>query len=103
MKRTSTRTVTVESYVTLRSEWPKILADWGDIKYKARAHRVIDGKMEWRYFEDENNAQAWADAIHIPTNDAITNWLEDEQPDFEDATARLIKEIRDGASQEDLL
>jgi hypothetical protein len=60
----SQRTVTVESYVTLRREWSHGLAFNVAHKYQARGHRVVDGIMTWKYFEDPEDARKWSDAIH---------------------------------------
>lgn len=67
--RKSERTITVESYVTLRSEWPEELARAMDPKYVARGFRVVDGHTEWQYFDDDEKAKAWAEGVHSsPTN-----------------------------------
>jgi hypothetical protein len=60
----SQRMIEVESYVTLRSQWPETLADFVSLEYNARGHRVVDGHMEWKYFHDEIEAKKWCDAIH---------------------------------------
>jgi hypothetical protein len=69
-RKESQRTITVESYVTVRSEWPEWLWPSVSLEYNARGHRLVDGKMEWRYFADEIEAKNWADAVHslTPTN-----------------------------------
>jgi hypothetical protein len=63
-RRESQRIITVESYVTLRSEWLHELASQVPSKYNARGHRVVDGHMEWQYFADEGEARKWSDAVH---------------------------------------
>ena len=60
--KTSERTIIVESYVTLRSEWSSRIMVSMD--YNARGHRVKDGEMEWQYFTDEIEAKKWCESIH---------------------------------------
>lgn len=61
---TSTRTITVESYVTVRSEWSAELSRMVGMEYNARGFRVVNGHAEWQYFADEIEAKKWADAVH---------------------------------------
>ena len=63
-RTTSTRTITVESCVTVRSEWTSELSRMVSMEYNARGFRVVDGRAEWQYFADEIEAKKWADAIH---------------------------------------
>lgn len=65
---TTTRTITVESYVTVRSEWPTELAKMVSTEFNARGLRVVDDNTEWRYFKDEESAKKWADAVHNERN-----------------------------------
>jgi hypothetical protein len=60
----SIRVVNVESYVTVRSEWPDFLSRTVSEKYNARGIRVIEGHMEWKYFAEEADAKKWAEAVH---------------------------------------
>jgi len=60
----STRVVEVESYVTFRQEWPVWASMAVQLEYNFRGIRIVDGKMEWQYFEDEIEAKKWADAVH---------------------------------------
>lgn len=62
----STRTVAVESYVTVRGEWLDTLARMVPLDYNARGHRVVGGRMEWQYFYDEAEARKWAEEVHLP-------------------------------------
>ena len=64
----SQRTITVESYVTVRSEWPAELSRMVSMEHNARGFRVVDGRAEWQYFADEIEAKKWADAIHSPNS-----------------------------------
>ena len=63
-RKESTKTISVESYVTLRSEWLPMLRDNVSKEYNARGHRVVDGRMEWQYFADEIEAKKWSEMIH---------------------------------------
>lgn len=66
--RQSRRMIDVESYVTLRKDWPQTLQDFAQVEHGARGHRVVDGRMEWRYFADEVEARKWADLAHEHPN-----------------------------------
>jgi hypothetical protein len=67
-KKESTKTISLESYVTLRAEWSPMLRNTIWMGYNARGHRVVDGRMEWQYFADEIEAKKWSEAIHIDKN-----------------------------------
>jgi hypothetical protein len=61
---TSARKITVESYVTVRSEWTDELSRMVPMEYNARGFRVVDGRTEWQYFAGEIEAKKWAESIH---------------------------------------
>jgi len=63
-EKESRRTIAIRSYVTLRSEWSPEMARWAPLQYNARGHRVVDDRMEWRFFTDEIEAKKWCDVIH---------------------------------------
>ena len=63
-KKESTKTIALESYVTLRKDWSQPLGNFVPLEYNARGHRVADGHMEWQYFADEIEAKKWSEAIH---------------------------------------
>jgi hypothetical protein len=60
----SERTITVESYVTVRSEWSDELSRMVSMEYNARGFRSVDGRVEWQHFTDEVEAKKWAESIH---------------------------------------
>lgn len=64
----SQKLITVESYVTVRSEWPPELSRMISTKYNARGFRVVDGHAEWTYFANEAEAKEWADAVHFKSD-----------------------------------
>lgn len=65
--KTSKRNVDIESYVTVRSEWDPLFARSVAMQYNARGHRLIDGNLEWKYFDDEIEAKKWAEQVHEPS------------------------------------
>jgi hypothetical protein len=67
-KKESTKTILLESYVTLRKDWLPSLSYCVSMEYNAKGHRVVDGHMEWQYFADEIEAKKWSEAIHIDKN-----------------------------------
>jgi hypothetical protein len=70
-RRSSTRSVVVTTYVTLRKDWPRELAGFVRMEYNARGHCVVDGHMSWRYFHDEAEAKKWCDSAHRITDQPV--------------------------------
>ena len=54
--------VTLETYVTLRTDWTPQLRRMVSQEYEARGHRVFnDGSMEWQYFHTAAEAKEWCE------------------------------------------
>ena len=63
-EKISQEKVTIQSYVTLRHEWPRVTQSLLPSRHKAQGHRVINGFMSSMYFDSEEEARKWSDAIH---------------------------------------
>ena len=59
--------------------------------------------MKERNWNIENDQGVATYVGRLDVAPTVTNWLEDEQPDYDDAVVRLISEIQNMGKREDLL
>lgn len=63
-EKTSTKTITVKTWVTTRNEWTPELVRQVQLHYEARGHVEINGRHEWKYFDTLQSANEWCDSFH---------------------------------------
>lgn len=61
----SEHTVIVETYITTRADWPLETSRMVNFRFNYRGLRLINGSLEWRYFETIQEANEWCDKAHI--------------------------------------
>lgn len=61
----STKAVTVNTRITDRKSWPKLMQCFVDRRFNHRGHcDTSDGKHQWQYFEDRESAAKWCESKH---------------------------------------
>lgn len=88
VEKVSTRMIEVRTYLTMRGDLPESLRNALPLQpwYECRACAVVDGVMEWKYFESVQHANLWLDGFHAPAMEAPRPMTPARRPEEEPET-----------------